>query len=609
MGLFKRKERLDSPQLHGLLAPINTTPSPSLDSGSKSSKVRFLKGRHLHQEEKTGEELKPRLKPLLPRQISTEHHIVHHQDEDEEEFESDLDYEPHMHTWIPRDRTATVSQLSTLMGYCGLGSLDLKEALQKAANEELKRTFSLLNESYKITRLSPTMNRKDALLDASIINEPQLELINKLKEELNAVLDMQGDLPKQYAYLDQHKTLNQRYGTVKDVVGRGAYGVIKLIDSGDSQIYAVKELQKRPIPDSKRMEPSDKFIDRVISEFILSSTLNNKNIVRTVDLMVSLPPQDASVDTNAANFIEKNMKVNQVMESSNGGNLFTYLKKCVTQKHYVSIDDIDCMIKQIARGVWYMHQHGVAHCDLKLENILIDYDESSIAPDADGKKKARMNLKISDFGKSSVFRTAWDSSEQLWPASSGAIGSEPYMAPEEHGKVCKSWSLAKKDCWALGVLILVLYNVRRHYFCGASENFVVATYYDETSKEEDSRAYGSTYLWKRTDLKPLSHKKYKDSVFDEYVHNAMDADYDSKTQEWTIKKKGTFIPIETLFDKGSDDEHSNASASEDEEGFEESDYELRRLFIYKLLDMNPSTRLSVDALLTGAWLNDVESCA
>lgn len=573
MGLFSR--HLPKP------ASLGPTGSNSSSSGPKKSIS-----------PETGKSSLQPPKPALPRQISTEH--PHNFASDEEESQSDsLDYEPHMHTYIPRDRPP-VSQLSTLMGYCGIG-LDLKEGLQKAANEELKRTFSLLDESFKITRLLPAMTPGDPLLDASIIDEPQVSLINRLKEECNAVLERKSDLAGQYAFLEKHKTLNQRYGTVKDVVGRGAYGVIKLIDSGESQrVYAVKELQKRN--NDNKTEPNDKFIERVVSEFILSSTLNNKNIVRTVDLMVTLPP----LETPTAP-----LKINQVMVSSNGGTLFAYIIKCISNKHYVSIDDIDCMIKQIARGLWYMHRHGVAHCDLKLENILIDYDENSIVHGPDG-KKARMNLKISDFGKSNVFRTAWDQGEQPWPASSGAIGSEPYMAPEEHGKLCKSWSLLKKDSWALGVLILVLYNVRRHYFCGTSENLIVTTFYDKKSKEEDSRAYGSTYLWKRTDLKTLSHKKYKDAVFDEYARNAMVADYNSKTQEWTVQKEGSFIPIETLFDKNSDCESQDDS---DDEGFEESDYEIRRLFIYKLLDMNPNTRLSVEALLGGSWIKDVESCA
>ncbi|PVH16972.1 uncharacterized protein CXQ87_004530 [Candidozyma duobushaemuli] len=558
MGLFSRKDRSKSPK-----PPLSSSQTPQKQKSHSASP---------NPENKPASALAPP-KPSLPRQISTEHANDFAEDEEDQETD-DSDYEPHMHTFLPRDRPS-VSQLSTLMGYCGIGS-DSKEGLQKAANEESKRTFSLLDESFKITRLSPTMSRNDKLLEASIIDEAQVSLINRLKEELNAVIDIKGKLPEQYSLLQDHKTLHQRYGAVKDVVGRGAYGVIKLIDSGEEdRVYAVKELQKRT--QDNKTEPTDKFIDRVISEFILSSALNNKNIVRTVDLMVTLPP----IDSTGAS-----LKVNQVMVASNGGTLFAYLKKCVSNKHYVSIDDIDCMIKQIARGLWYMHQHGVAHCDLKLENILIDYDESSIQPGRNG-KMARMNLKISDFGKSSVFRTKWDSTEQFWPASNGPIGSEPLSV--------------------FGVLILVLYNVRRHYFCGTSDNFVVTTYYDKASKEEDSRAYGSTYLWKRTDLKPLSHKKYRDSVFDEYVHNAMVADYNSKTQEWTIKKEGSFIPIETLFDKGSDNESDEDDS--DEEGFEESDYEIRRLFIYKLLDMNPSTRLTVDDLLSGAWINDVESCA
>ena len=71
------------------------------------------------------------------------------------------------------------------------------------------------------------------------------------------------------------------------------------------------------------------------------------------------------------------------MENLKGGDLFTYLEKRnfeLTEKRAKNLSH------QIATALYYLHSFGVAHRDLKYENILMvsDDDES--------------DLKIVDFG-------------------------------------------------------------------------------------------------------------------------------------------------------------------------------------------------------------------
>lgn len=533
-------------------------------------------------------------------------------DEDDNEFSEDYeseddDYEEHTHAILPRP-PVTVSQLSTLMGMCGLGLHTSKETLNKLANEELKRTFSLLSGGLKITRLPPTMSKSDPHIFDSVVGDPQVSLINELTSRLRSVLDL-PQLDSQYLLMQNSKTLFERYGNVKDVIGRGAYGVIKIIDSsnndsclGKNKIYAVKELRRKSATDLKATETNDMFIERVVSEFIISSALNSKHIVRTLDFLLTLPsrnPSSLSHDTS-----EGGIKISQVMECTAGGDFFSYIKRCVAQRKYICIDEIDCMIKQIAKGLWYMHNHGVAHCDLKLENILITYENR-------GQQNARgkINLKISDFGKSSVVRTMWDTKEQLHPSSGGPIGSEPYLAPEEHLPSKSGISLIKKDCWALGIIILVLFNIRRSFFVGNYSDSCLLEYYDSEAHEENSKSYSSSYLWRSTDVKSTSlnkNRRYKDVVFDEYDKTAMLADYDKNTKEWTIQRHGTFLPIETLFNTPIRDLDDDALQRDAD--FEEDDFILRKYFIYKLLEVNPRYRATVDQLLKSDWLRPVECC-
>lgn len=525
--------------------------------------------------------------------------------------EDDEDDEEHAHVLQPRPKSSssTMTSLLSLMGYYALGSKSASDpaTLRQLANEELRRTFSLIGPLCKITRL-PAFRKDDPHVRDSVIGEEQLHMIKVLTEKLNALLDLKDDLAKQYAYIQGNKTLYDRYGVVRDVIGRGTYGLIKIIDpdvagttkeinvedlySKGRTLYAVKELQKRPAKDTKSTEPRDKFVERVISEFIILSTLNSRFVVNSVDFMVTLPPASGSASNYIAtsNLYEENLKINQVMQCTSGGDLFTYIKNLPSKTQTLEIDEIDCFIKQIAKGLWYMHQHGVAHCDLKLENILINYDYNHLY-----KGKTKINLKISDFGKSNVFRTKWDSSEQLFPHNRGPLGLEPYIAPEEYLQCQKSgYSLIKKDVWALGIVVLILFNIRRHLFNDDQDD----SDHPESLHDLLNSSANTCYLWQVTSIKQhfsCKEHKYKDKVFAEYAKTRALGDYDEKTKEWIIQRRGAFPPIERIFTKIDNDEEGEMN-------------ELRRLFMYKLLDIDPRRRITTEDFLQSDWMQNTECC-
>lgn len=525
----------------------------------------------------------------------------------------DDEYEEHEHKLIERVKTTSVSQLTTLMSYCGFGATATVESLTALANEELARTFSLLSKDLKIRRLSPTMHRKDPLMYQSVIGESQTHLIEEITKKINYVLDLNDPKLLQESFA-ANKTLLDRYGRISKVIGRGQYGVIKVIVSGDEAteftkkngIYAVKELLKRPAKDLKQKESRETFINRVTSEFIVSCTLNNKHIVRTLDLMITMPSTKDTSSLDVMYSFEDEIKISQVMECTSGGDLFTYLKRIIELHQYVTIDELDCIIKQIAKGLWYMHNHGVAHCDLKLENVLLNFDGNTKVERDDG-LRTRLNVKISDFGKSNVFRTKWDTKEQLF--NSGPMGSEPYMAPEEFIISDEGISLMKKDCWALGIIVLVLFNIRRSLFYRNGTRSCLIEYLDSESGEVDSKSYNSVYLWQTTEKRILRLKKHKDPVFEEYTKHAMNASYNLDSREWNVIVPGTFTPIETIFEinpRNIDEKYMYLY--DQDSGFEEGDHIIRKFFMYKLLDTNPQTRITVDTLLRGDWLSSVESC-
>ncbi|KAI4189950.1 MAG: hypothetical protein L6R41_001135 [Letrouitia leprolyta] len=210
-------------------------------------------------------------------------------------------------------------------------------------------------------------------------------------------------------------TLVQKYGKCQEIVGRGAFGIVRIShkpdprDSRMEQLYAVKEFRRRP------QESPKKYQKRLTSEFCISSSLRHPNVIHTLDLL-----QDAKGDYC------------EVMEFCAGGDLYTL----VLAAGHLEFKEADCYFKQLMCGVEYLHEMGVAHRDLKPENLLLT---------------TRGSLKITDFGNGECFRMAWEK-EAHWTA--GLCGSAPYIAPEEYTE--REFDPRPVDVWATGVIYMAM---------------------------------------------------------------------------------------------------------------------------------------------------------
>ncbi|KAK3060412.1 serine/threonine-protein kinase HAL4/sat4, partial [Teratosphaeriaceae sp. CCFEE 6253] len=72
-------------------------------------------------------------------------------------------------------------------------------------------------------------------------------------------------------------SLVEKYGKCQEIVGRGAFGIVRIAHKADpkdgrhEQLYAVKEFRRRPQEDPK------KYSKRLNSEFCISSSLRHPN--------------------------------------------------------------------------------------------------------------------------------------------------------------------------------------------------------------------------------------------------------------------------------------------------------------------------------------------
>ena len=142
-------------------------------------------------------------------------------------------------------------------------------------------------------------------------------------------------------------SLAEKYGRCQEVVGRGAFGVVRVAHKPDphdgrtERLFAVKEFRRRPGEAPKRYQK------RLTSEFCISASLRHPNVIHTLDLL-----QDAKGDYC------------EVMEFCAGGDLYSL----VLSAGKLDVAEADCFFKQLMRGVEYMHEMGVAHRDLKPES-------------------------------------------------------------------------------------------------------------------------------------------------------------------------------------------------------------------------------------------------
>ncbi|CAJ1085057.1 NUAK family SNF1-like kinase 1 [Xyrichtys novacula] len=201
----------------------------------------------------------------------------------------------------------------------------------------------------------------------------------------------------------QHKhNLKHRY-EVMETLGKGTYGKVKkAVEKTSLRMVAIKSIRKERITDQ---------LDRVHiqREIEITSSLRHPNIIRFHEVF------------------ESRDKIVIVMEYARRGELYDYIQ----ERRRLPETEARGIFRQITSAVHYCHKNGIAHRDLKLENILLDQD---------------LNVKLADFGLSNHF--------QKGNLLQTYCGSPLYAAPE----IVKGlpYQGPEVDCWALGVLLYAL---------------------------------------------------------------------------------------------------------------------------------------------------------
>jgi hypothetical protein len=165
---------------------------------------------------------------------------------------------------------------------------------------------------------------------------------------------------------DESHDLASKYGKLGKVLGSGAGGSVRLMKrKEDGTVFAVKEFRARHPYESEK-----EYTKKVTAEFCVGSTLHHGNIIETLDIL------------------QEKGRWFEVMEYAP----FDMFAIVMTGK--MSREEISCCFLQILNGVTYLHSVGLAHRDLKLDNVVVS--DKGI-------------MKIIDFGSAHVFKYPFES--------------------------------------------------------------------------------------------------------------------------------------------------------------------------------------------------------
>ncbi|XP_023548848.1 CBL-interacting serine/threonine-protein kinase 7-like [Cucurbita pepo subsp. pepo] len=225
-------------------------------------------------------------------------------------------------------------------------------------------------------------------------------------------------------------------------LGRGSFAkVYQACSLADNSIVAVKIIDKNKTIDAA-MEPC---IVREIS--VMRRLQHHPNILRIHEVMAT------------------KTKIYLVVDYASGGELFAKLLR----RGRLTESTARRYFQQLVSALHFCHQNGVAHRDIKPQNLLLDEDG---------------NLKVSDFGLSALPEQIKDGMLHT------ACGTPAYTAPEVVSR--RGYDGAKADAWSCGVILFVLLSGHLPF----SDNNLVAMY---------KKVYRREYHFPDSISKPARH--------------------------------------------------------------------------------------------------------
>ena len=207
-------------------------------------------------------------------------------------------------------------------------------------------------------------------------------------------------------------------------IGQGSFGEVYLTTrKGYNKLYATKKISKQKIE-----VPSIK--KHFLDEIEILKTLNHKNIIKLETIRQS----------------QNNFYI--ICEYYNGGGLYDCLKQYKIRYGRPFPENIvQHFMRQIIDALVYLHQRKIIHRDLKLENLLINYESEE---DKNNFNLLKAEVKIIDFG----FATKLNGANLRYSILGSPINMDPILLTKLNNQNI-SYLIGydeKADIWSLGTV-------------------------------------------------------------------------------------------------------------------------------------------------------------
>ena len=212
--------------------------------------------------------------------------------------------------------------------------------------------------------------------------------------------------------------------TLLKCLGKGAFGEVYLTSKqGHKDKYATKRIDRRFISNPK----SRKYLENEIN---ILNEVDHPNIIKLIEVQKT---------TN---------HVYLVMELCNGGGLSECLEDYKKNNKKAFPEEIvQYLMKQIVSGINYLHKKNILHRDIKLDNILVNFENEE---DRKNRNLLKSTVKIIDFG----FARHLEPANLAFSTLGSPINMDPGILRKlnkmEHSK---DYGYDQKaDIWSLGTI-------------------------------------------------------------------------------------------------------------------------------------------------------------
>jgi len=296
-------------------------------------------------------------------------------------------------------------------------------------------------------------------------------------------------------------------------LGMGAYGrVYKVKNIHTSQIRSLKVISKKHAHKAQYKDIS--------KELKILQTLDHPNIIKVFE----------SYEDDHNFFI--------VSEICQGGDLLAKLNKIGRATEF----EAKYIMKQLISSVNYIHERNIIHGDIKMENIMIDYE--SMCPK---NNQYKYEIKLIDFGSSTFILSGHFSK------LTEIIGTSHYLSPEAISGHFSSMC----DIWSCGIVLYTLlageFPFYKHY--QNCEDYELFNMIKEGKINFEQNEYISNISKEARDLilsllqvDPIKRITAKEALRNEWLNKYCEDDcpVESKLKE-NLRRRASFI-FELLHD-------------------------------------------------------------